>query len=75
MLTRGGFYVYLSCKSQEVASDMFGPFDSEEDIQNWLREYRVEYRQDGKTFGHVPYCGEMTDQVAGPIWATGTHRR
>ncbi len=71
-----GWYVHLSPSPDLPATDKFGPFDTEADLRDWLREHRVAYHADRiPPRPSVPCWSEMTgDEVMG-IWACGIHER
>lgn len=71
-----GFYVYCApCATDRVAVDLFGPFDTRDDVLGWLAEHKIEYRENGEAFERaVLTWSEMTDGESDGAWATAIHR-
>lgn len=50
------------CLEIEIATDMFGPFDSRNDVVEWLAQHHIELLDDRAFFKRsVPTFIEMTD--------------
>ncbi len=61
--------------TDRVATDLHGPFDSRNEVIDWMTQHSIAYRPNGEAFQKaVLYAGEMTaDESANP-WGTAIHR-
>ncbi len=70
-----GWYVYLGSDRHKIAMDKFGPFDTRQDIIEWMREHNVRYRPNAEAYERAVLCwSEMTDSEVADLWGTALHK-
>lgn len=72
-----GWYCVVAMNGTDrVATDLFGPFETRDDVVMWLTQYGVQYRPAGEWFIQpVPCFNEMTMDESENPWATNIHQR
>ncbi len=74
--TPPGWYCYLGHDRSKIAMDLFGPFDTRQDIIEWMRENSVTYRENAQAYARaILTWSEMTDSEVGKMWGTAIHER
>lgn len=70
-----GWYCFTAPNAtDDVANDRQGPFETFDDLRNWLVENKVEFRYGARYFIHGPlYFSEMTGDESEGMWATYPH--
>lgn len=72
-----GWFCYSAMNGTDrVATDLQGPFDTREDLVNWITASGLQYRPNGEAYKRaVLYFGEMTGDCSEGAWATAIHYR
>ncbi len=69
-----GWYVYLGHDNARVAMDKFGPFESRQDVVDWMTEHNIRHLPNAKAFDRaVLTWSEMTGDEVGPMFGTAIH--
>ncbi len=71
-----GWYVYLGHDGDRVAMDKFGPFDTRQDVVDWMTEHGIRYTPNAEAYDRaVLTWSEMTgDEVdSSSMFGTAIH--
>ncbi len=62
--------------SDRIATDLFGPFDTRQDVVDWIAESKLEYRPNGEAFDRaVLTWSEMSADESHEPWCTAIFHR